>query len=468
MDKIKNYFYKYLDRKTLKFIGVISVVVLGTAVIIISAIIDQQKDLSLQRSKAAEIGACDVQFTISQLTLTPTPPAYITPTITLTPTPTTPPTPTISPTLSCKNLDIALVIDRSATMNDIESDGRRKLEWAKDAAKGFVQEIQNTGTTSVKVAVSSFGAQGNDGTGILTSEYNSSLNSLLSGNLPSVITAINNVVHIKPGTCIECGLRIGNNELKNTGSRKVAILLSDGMANHNWDGTTNDSIVKAIVEANKGRTNGIEYRVLGYGLKSKNQIDESTLLNIAGHPLYYQYKPNVSDWSDAFLTILQELCGATPPPPQPIATLYSIADATVFAGTNANQNFGSATSLSVDGSPVEITYFKFDLSSLAGKTFKKATLKFNTVDSSDGQENVKSTSTSWNEGTITYNNRPTSTGVVTNFRGGVSGYLTQIDVTSFVETNKGGIISLMFDTTSTDGLDFSSKESTIKPVLVID
>lgn len=210
---------------------------------------------------------------------------------------------------SCNDLDIMLVIDRSSTMqNEHEADGRNKLSWAKDAAAGFVQAIKDTGTSSIRVGVASFGAQGNDGTGSLGSDYNSALNIGLTGDYNSVISAINNIAYIRSGTCIECGLKIGNNQFSDSGNRRVEILLSDGKANHNWDGSTSNSKARAINVANDGRSNGIEYRVLGYGLESSGDIDENTLLQIAGSPAYYQYKPNVADWSEAFLDILEELC----------------------------------------------------------------------------------------------------------------------------------------------------------------
>ena len=218
--------------------------------------------------------------------------------------------------MSCnKNISIALTIDRSNTMTDKEADGRIKLEWAKDAAKALVQAIKNTGTSTVKVSVDSFGAQGNDGTGILPIDFSSTLNIALTNNYDNVISAISSIRYIQYGTCIQCGLRIGNGQLGVGGAngklfaadeRKVQILLSDGMANHNWLGQTQNTIAAAINEANYGRQNGIEYRSIGYGVAP--EIDEATLISIAGSQAYYQYKPNPQDWAQAFLGILGDLC----------------------------------------------------------------------------------------------------------------------------------------------------------------
>jgi hypothetical protein len=223
---------------------------------------------------------------------------------------------TPTPIISCnKKLDISIVIDRSSSMTSLESDKRTKLEWAKDAAKTLAQTIQQAKqNSSVRVAVVSFGAQGNDGKGTLASNRNSTLHTPLTNNHGQVISSISTLKYVESGTCVECGLRIGNGQLTDQGTRRVEILLSDGMANHNWNGSTNWSstnnpIVNAKNEANKGRASGIEYRAIGFGRKDiKGQIDEGTLIAIAGSNANYQYKPNASDWSNAFIEILADLC----------------------------------------------------------------------------------------------------------------------------------------------------------------
>lgn len=223
---------------------------------------------------------------------------------------------TPTPIISCnKKLDISIVIDRSGSMTSLESDKRTKLEWAKDAAKTLAQAIQKAKqNASVRVSVVSFGAQGNDGKGTLASNRNSTLHTPLTNNHGQVVSSISTLRYVESGTCVECGLRIGNDQLTDKNTRRVQILLSDGMANRNWNGTgylssTNNPIVNAKNEANKGRANGIEYRTIGFGRKDiKGQIDEATLVAIAGSNANYQYKPNAGEWSSAFMEILAELC----------------------------------------------------------------------------------------------------------------------------------------------------------------
>ncbi len=418
--------------------------------------------------------SCSKVFTIVLATSTPS----ARPTATAFATPTASavasvlPTPTATPIIiSCdKNLDIALVIDRSSSMNETDN-GKIKLEWAKEAAKGFVNAIYNTGTGSVNVSVASFGAQGNDGTGtIADTTFNSTLNLALtntSAGYAVIMDALNGVNYNKWGTCIECGLRLGNSQLTNANNRKVGVLISDGMANRTWNGGTVNGRQAAIAMANTGRASGIEYRTIGYGSKTAGQIDESTLINVAGSVLNYQYRPNVTDWSSSFLTVLKDLCAGVPTS-NPIASLVATADASVYAGTNRGKNFGSETVLKVDGSPIVNTYMKFDLSSLAGKNIKGAVLRLKNSTSVDSTINVNSTVTTWVENTIKYTNKPAAGTAITSFKSGTAEYPAYVDLTNFVNTNKGGVVSILMTASSADGYYFNSKEATSdKPTLIV-
>lgn len=413
------------------------------------------------------------------------------------------PKPSATPIVCNRNLDIALVIDRSSTMKDIEADGRTKLDWAKESAAGFVQSLINSGSKSVRVSVSSFGSQGNDGTGTLAASYNSTLDAALTNNLPSVLTAINNIKYINSGTCIECGLRIGNSQLTSTTNRKIEILLSDGMANHLWNGGTGGSKTAAIAAANAGRASGIEYRALGYGVVATGDIDEATLISIAGLASNYQYKPNVADWSAAFNTILADICTSTAiptstaisatksPSPKPTASptvkptssvtpkststpvavtttnLVAIADSYVNASL-PTLNYNNAKLLS-DGSPVSISYMKFDLTSLLTKTITNAVLRLTVADVTAGTETVYSTTGAWTETALNYNNRPTlSATSMASFKVGAVGTTVDVDITNFVKANVGKVVTLVINSASTDGFDFNSREAaTGKPTIVV-
>jgi hypothetical protein len=227
--------------------------------------------------------------------------------------------------LSCpqvpKPVDIMLVADRSSTMNEKEpADGRTKLAHELEAMHNFGVTMRSS---RYIIGVDSFGAQGdrNDSTyGNLTlaSEYNSTLNSGLTNNYDSLLSVIDSMKYIKSGTCIQCGILIGNRQLTDTSARRVVILLSDGMANHTWTGTTAHingvtNTQAAINAANAGRAAGIEYKVVGYG-SEPNNVDQETLRQIAGcSPNLgsscpnYQYEPDAINWPDAFQNFAQDI-----------------------------------------------------------------------------------------------------------------------------------------------------------------
>lgn len=263
----------FANKQLLVLLGV---VLLGTALFVTSSYLSQREKVTQQASRAATANACELKINIAVI---------------------------------CESkVDVALVLDRSSSMNDLESDGRTKLEWAKDAAKAFVDTIQKSGKTNIRLSISSFGAQGNDGAGALSPEYNSTLHINLSSDYSAVKNAINSIKYIKKGTCVQCGIRIGNQTNQTSPNLKAQILLSDGKANHIWNGTTSGAKTAAINEANTGRSKGIAYYVLGYGLKSTGAIDEATLLAIAGDAQNYLYKPDANQWATAFLSILSKLC----------------------------------------------------------------------------------------------------------------------------------------------------------------
>jgi hypothetical protein len=163
------------------------------------------------------------------------------------------------------------------------------------------------------------------------------------------------------------------------------------------------------------------------------------------------------------------------PSPTPIAspvpivlTLNPVADTTVKS-SNPTKNYGTNTELQIDGNPIEMTYLKFDLSALAGKTILSAKLRLRITNSSNSTQAVKSVAdTTWQETTMTYNTRPALGVLISSFPGGTSGTWREVTVTSGVSGAAGQLLSLGIDSTGGDGLDaYSRQHSTSKPELVI-
>jgi len=166
-----------------------------------------------------------------------------------------------------------------------------------------------------------------------------------------------------------------------------------------------------------------------------------------------------------------------------IITLDPIADAYVNSGKNANNNFGSATSLidQTNSSPNKSyeTFLKFDISAISANV-SSAILRVNgrlnnTQTPSIAVEAHNVTNTSWLENTITWNNKPAVQAAIlatANVNSTTNQYY-QWDLTSLIASlRSAGINSVtikLINTNSTNNqVIFNSKEAaSSRPELVI-
>jgi hypothetical protein len=144
-----------------------------------------------------------------------------------------------------------------------------------------------------------------------------------------------------------------------------------------------------------------------------------------------------------------------------------IADTYVDEG-DPGVNFGSETSLSVDGNSgsAEEALVRFDVSGIAGPV-QSATLRvYVTNSTSDGPEVFPTTNT-WDEHLVTWATKPVATGSVIFDAGPIlSGEWFEFDVTSGVTGN--GTYSFNLKPQSRNGLNFTSREvSSTPPELVV-
>ena len=131
-------------------------------------------------------------------------------------------------------------------------------------------------------------------------------------------------------------------------------------------------------------------------------------------------------------------------------------------------NYGSATRLKTEGSPVLEAYLRFDGGNLTGQV-TRATLWLYALNGSDVGYEVHSVSdASWQESSITYANAPLiSLTPIANTSGYASGTWTTVDVTSIVNTT--GSANVAVTTSSANSLSLASRESGSKsPVLVVE
>jgi len=140
---------------------------------------------------------------------------------------------------------------------------------------------------------------------------------------------------------------------------------------------------------------------------------------------------------------------------------------TYVDSANPNTNFGSSNVVYVDGSPVVITFMKFDLINVVS-TVAKAELNLYVTNLSAGLQNVKNVGTNWSENTLNYGNMPVLGSLINSFSSPTVNTWVRIDITSFVNANKGKVVGLGIDTSASDGTMYSSKDSgTNAPYLLV-
>jgi hypothetical protein len=147
-------------------------------------------------------------------------------------------------------------------------------------------------------------------------------------------------------------------------------------------------------------------------------------------------------------------------------TFLPIDDAYIASGS-PTINYGSATTLQVDNSPIKHFLIKIDVSGLNGKQVVSAKLRLYNVDpSSKGGDFYAVSDNSWQEETVTWNSAPAA---LTNLLGSIGsvsiGNWYEVDLTSLISGD--GTYSLRISSTSSDGADYSSKEGANPPQLII-
>lgn len=149
--------------------------------------------------------------------------------------------------------------------------------------------------------------------------------------------------------------------------------------------------------------------------------------------------------------------------------LTPVADSHVQADFPTN-NYGTSTTLRVDGSPVSVAYLKFDVQGLASAP-TRATLKVFVPISSTTSINASHVAdTTWSETGLTWNNRPAPTAPsIPSPTPIAAGSFLSYDVTSMVTGN--GLVAFAIDTASATSKSLPSRENATvadRPQLVID
>ena len=172
----------------------------------------------------------------------------------------------------------------------------------------------------------------------------------------------------------------------------------------------------------------------------------------------YNYAVQAFDSAD-HVSAVSSPASATTGPPDDVYTFTPTDDAYIHAGS-PTKNFGTATTLAVDGSPLEDTLLKFPVSGIAHRQVVSAKLRMYSVDSSnDGGHVHRVADNAWTESTVTWNTAPSEDAdEVANFSDVAPNTWYEADVTPLVADD--GSLSMRIDSGSPDGASWSSKEAT--------
>ncbi len=152
-----------------------------------------------------------------------------------------------------------------------------------------------------------------------------------------------------------------------------------------------------------------------------------------------------------------------------VLTFSPQADAYVRAD-RPDANFGSATSLQVDNSPVTHSLIRFTVSGVGSRTVSSVKLRLYCVNASGvgGSFYPLVDPGSWQEGTVTWNTKPAAdTTPITSLGSVAADTWYEVDLTSLVVGD--GTYGLLITSTSSNGADYTSREGTagFGPQLVV-
>lgn len=162
----------------------------------------------------------------------------------------------------------------------------------------------------------------------------------------------------------------------------------------------------------------------------------------------------------------------TPSPSSPPGTIltFTPTDDAYILQASPTSNFGSASKVSVDNSPVEQFLLKFVVSGINGQPVQSAILRLYNVNSSVlGGNFHKIVDNNWLETSVTWNTAPPADpAIIASLGSVVPNTWYDVDVSSYVTGD--GTYSFRVDTTSGNGADYTSKEGAVGfgPQLIVD
>ena len=146
-------------------------------------------------------------------------------------------------------------------------------------------------------------------------------------------------------------------------------------------------------------------------------------------------------------------------------TFTPVADAFV-SSSSPTTNYGAASMLKTDASPVLTTYLRFDVSNLAGSVTRATLQVYARTNTGVGLDARAVSDTTWSESSLTYENAPAFASIPSaSARPVKPNRWTTFDVTPLISGN--GAVSIALTTRSMKELDFDSREGANSPTLTV-
>jgi hypothetical protein len=143
------------------------------------------------------------------------------------------------------------------------------------------------------------------------------------------------------------------------------------------------------------------------------------------------------------------------------------ADASIYSASPTT-NYGAATSILVDNSPIKNFLIRFTVSGVGTRGVTAAKLWLACIDpSTRGGDFTVAASNSWTESTVTWSTAPAAGTTFASLGAVVVGTTYEIDLSSVIHGD--GTYTLRITTPSSDGADYVSKEGAIasRPQLIV-
>jgi hypothetical protein len=156
---------------------------------------------------------------------------------------------------------------------------------------------------------------------------------------------------------------------------------------------------------------------------------------------------------------------ASPSPTARTFTFTAAADSYINE-SSPTTNYGTATQIRVDGSPLVRSFIRFNVQNVTGR-ITRVTLRVYANSASTAGYDVRNVTGTWSETTVTYNNAPSFGTAISSSSRPSAGAWTSVDLTSLVTGN--GAYNIALTTAGSTAVSLASRESgTNAPQLIIE